>query len=213
MASRCKHLAPQFLVHQIYNSKQPSNLLNEEVQGAREIQRTRKRPAWMTDYVSGDELSDDDSLAHFALFADCDPVTFQDAVKELQWKKAMDEEISSIEKNNTRELLELPKWQRSIGVKWIYKIKLKKDGSIDKYKARLVAKGYKQEFGVDYKEVFAPAARLDTIQLVLSIVAQNSWHVHQLNVKSTFFHGELKEEVYIDQPLGYVRKGHEKYLD
>ncbi|KAL6320216.1 hypothetical protein AAG906_004725 [Vitis piasezkii] len=83
----------------------------------------------------------------------------------------------------------------TIGVKWVYKTKLNANGEIDKYKARLVAKGYKQEF----------VARLDTTRLVLATTAQNSWPVYQLDVKTTFLHGELEEEVYIDQPPGYVK--------
>lgn len=75
-----------------------------------------------------------------------------------------------------------------------------------------MAKGYKQEYGIDYKEVFALVARLDTIRLVLSLVAQNSWSIYQLDVKSTFLHGELEDEVYIDQPLGYVKQGHENQV-
>ena len=71
--------------------------------------RSRKSPAWMIDYVSGDDLSDDDSIAHFALFSNCDPVTFQEAVKDSKWQKAMNEEVKSIEKNNTWELSDLPK--------------------------------------------------------------------------------------------------------
>ena len=116
----------------------------------------------------------------------------------------MDEEIASIGKNNTWELTELPMGQRTIGVKWVYKTKLKENGEIDKYKARLVAKCYKQEFGVDYKEVFAPVARLETVRLIIALAAQNSWPVFQLDVKSTFLHGELQEEVFIEQPPGYA---------
>lgn len=121
-------------------------------------QRIRKRPEWMEDYeVSGDQSDIDDTLAHYAFLSGCDPITFQEAVKDSKWQIAMDEEIRSIEKNNTWELSELPKEKKSIGVKWVYKTKLNKDGEVDKYKTRLVAKGYKQEFGVDYKEVFAPS--------------------------------------------------------
>lgn len=155
---------------------QPSNadyVIDHQIQASSENEpRLRKRPAWMIDYVSGDDLSDDDDqIAHFALFADCDPLTFQEAIKETKWQEAMNEDIRSTEKNNTWELSDLPEGQKSIGVKWIYKTKLNKSGEVDKYKARLVAKGYKQEYGIDYKEVFAPVARLDTIRLVLSMAA------------------------------------------
>jgi hypothetical protein len=169
----------------------------------------RKRLAWMEDYkVTGIE----DPITHFALFSDCDPTVFEDAVKNSKWQKAMDDEIAAIERNNTWELTDIPKGHKTIGVNWVYKTTLKENGEVDKYKARLVAKGYKQEFGIDYKEVFALVARLDTIRLVLSIAAQNSWPVYQLDVKSTFLHGGLKEEVYIDQPLGYMKQGHENQV-
>jgi len=80
----------------------------------------------------------------------------------------MDEKIAAIERNNTWELTDLPKGKKIIGVKWVYKTKLKENSEVDKYKARLVAKGYKKEFGVDYKEVFAPVARHDPIRLVIA---------------------------------------------
>ena len=121
----------------------------------------------------------------------------------------MDDEIKAIERNETWELTDLPRGQKTIVVKWVYKTKLEENGEVDKYKARLVAKGYKQEFGVDYKEVFAPVARLDTIRLVIALVAQHSWPVFQLDVKSTFLHGDLQEQVFIDQPPGYIKLGSE----
>ncbi|CAL5333116.1 unnamed protein product [Camellia sinensis] len=172
-------------------------------------QRARRRPAWMSDYeVTGIDQSED-ALTHFALFSDCDPTVFENAVKESKWRKAMDEEIAAIRKNDTWELSDLPEGHKTIGVKWVYKTKLKENGEVDKYKARLVAKGYKQEFGVDYKEVFAPVARHDTIRLVIALTAQNSWPIFQLDVKSAFLHGDLKEEVFIDQPPGFVKLGNE----
>ncbi|CAL5368351.1 unnamed protein product [Camellia sinensis] len=122
----------------------------------------------------------------------------------------MDEEIAAIEKNNTWELTDLPKGQKSIGVKWVYKTKLNQGGEVDKYKARLVVKGYKQEFGIDYKEVFAPVTRHDTIRLVLALAAKNSWPIFQMDVKSAFLHGDLQEQVYVDQPPGYVQQGNVK---
>lgn len=121
----------------------------------------------------------------------------------------MDAEIRSIMKNDTWELVDPPKDHKSIGVKWVYKTKLNERGEVEKYKARLVAKGYKQKLGIDYQEVFAPVIRLETIRLVLSLAAQNEWDVHQMDVKSAFLNGTLEENVYIDQPTGYVKKGEE----
>jgi len=80
---------------------------------------------------------------------------------------------------------------------------------VDKYKARLVAKGYCQQHEIDYAEVFTPVARLDTIRIVISIAAQKSWVIYQLDVKSAFLHGEITEEVFVEQPPGYEQKGHE----
>ena len=77
------------------------------------------------------------------------------------------------------------------------------------YKARLVAKGYKQRHGIDYYEVFALVAGVDTIRLLTTIVAQNQWKIYQMEVKSAFLNGYLEEEVYINQPSGYVQKGQE----
>lgn len=116
---------------------------------------------------------------------------------------------SAIERNNTWELTDLPRGHKTIGVKWVYKRKLKENGEVDKYKARLVAKGYKQEFGVDYKEVFAPVARHDTIKLMIALAAQHSQPIFQLDVKSAFLHGDLQEQVFIDQPPSYVKLGSE----
>jgi hypothetical protein len=164
----------------------------------------------MHDYVSGNELSDEDTIVQFALFAYSDPIKFEDAVKEEKWKKAMDMEIQAIERNDTWELTGLSKGQKTIGVKWVYKTKLNEKGEIDKHKARLVAKGYKQQYGVDYKEVFAPEARHDTIRLVISLAAQNSWLIFQMDVKLAFLNGELQEQVYVDRLSGYVQQGSEK---
>ncbi|KAL5836713.1 hypothetical protein ACOSQ3_013882 [Xanthoceras sorbifolium] len=163
----------------------------------------------MIDYKVADTDDYEDLLTHFALFSDCDPTVFETAVKETKWRKAMDEEITAIERNNTWELTDRPRGHKTIVVKWVYKTKLKENGEVDKYKARLVAKGYKEKFGVDYKEVFAPVARHDTIRLVIALATQNSWPIFQLDVKSAFLHGNLEEQVYINQPPGYVKAENE----
>ena len=121
----------------------------------------------------------------------------------------MDKKIDSIERNDTWELCDLPNGHKIIGVKWVFKTKLKENGEMDKYKARLVAKDYKQQYGVDYTEVFSLVARHDIIRLVIALATQNSWLIFQLDVKSVFLHGYLEEQVFIDQPPGYVKTGNE----
>ena len=96
---------------------------------------------------------------------------------------------------------------KPIGLKWVYKIKRNSHGDIARYKARLVAKGYVQKFGIDYEEVFAPVARMETIRVLLALAAQEGWQVHHMDVKSPFLNGELAKEVYVKQPYGYVKKG------
>lgn len=106
----------------------------------------------------------------------------------------------------------LPEVVKLIGVKWVYKTKLNEDGKVEKYKARLVAKGYAQSYGVDYTEVFAPVARMDTIRTIMSVAAQSNWEVFQLDVKSVFLHGERNEDVYVNQSEGLIKKGDEEKI-
>jgi hypothetical protein len=122
----------------------------------------------------------------------------------------MEQEIQAIERNQTWELVSLPPRAKVIGVKWVYKTKHNEEGKIEKHKARLVVKGYSQTEGVDYNEVFAPVARWDTIRSLLAVAAQKGWYVLQLDVKSAFLYGELKEEVYVEQPEGFVKVGEEE---
>jgi len=115
------------------------------------------------DYVTNEGLSDEDGLNARIMLTEGDPLTFKQAVKSKKWRDAMMAEIESIEKNKTWELTILQKGVKPIGVKWVFKTKLNENREVDKYKARLVAKGYAHQYGVDYTEVFAPVARLDTI--------------------------------------------------
>lgn len=172
--------------------------------------RHRRKPSWLDDYVTNMIQYDDDEQHNLAVFAPSeDPVTFDQAMKDIKWRKAMDMEIEAIERNGTWELTTLPTNAKRIGVKWVYKTKYNEKGEVEKHKARLVAKGYSQQFGVDFTEVFAPVARWDTIRTILALAAIKGWNVFQLDVKSAFLHGELSEVVYVDQPQGYQKKGEE----
>ena len=115
-----------------------------------------------------------------------EPESFEEAIKEDAWKKAMEEELQMIEKNKTWELVNKPEDRDVVGVKWIYKIKYKSDGSVLKNKARLVAKGYSQQLGVDYHETFAPVSRKDTIRTLIALAAQKGSLLYQLDVKLAF---------------------------
>lgn len=174
-------------------------------------QRSRRRHGYLADYVTGEREDVEENLSVMLLMmmTESDPVRFDEAVKDDVWREAMESEIKSIEKNNTWELTALPDGFTPIGVKWVYKTKLNEDGEVDKHKARLVAKGYAQCYGIDYTEVFAPVARLDTIRSIIAVAAQSSWEIFQLDVKSAFLHGELKEDVYVRQPEGFIKKGEE----
>ena len=106
-------------------------------------------------------------------------------------------------------MVDKPHGVKVIGLKWIFKIKRNADGSINKFKARLVAKGYVQEHGIDFEEVFAPVARIESIRLLISLASAKGWELHHLDVKTAFLHGELNEEVYVTQPEGFEKKGEE----
>ena len=101
---------------------------------------------------------------------------------------------------------------KTIGVKWIYKIKRDNSEEIVRYKARLVAKGFSQVRGVDFEEVFLPVARAESIQIVVAMAAQFKWKLHHLDVKSAFLNGYIEEDIYVNQPEGFIKKGKENYV-
>lgn len=109
--------------------------------------------------------------------------------------------------NDTWEMVDLPSGHKPIGLKWVYKLEKDTGGRVVKHKARLVSKGYVQRQGVDFEEVFAPVARLETVGLIIGIAAQQGWKLHHMGVESAFLNGELAEEVYVSQPPGFEIEG------
>ena len=122
----------------------------------------------------------------------------------------MKEELYAIERNKTWKLTELPKGKKAINIRWVFKQKLKPDGSIGKHKARLVARGFLQKPELDYFEVSSPIARHETIRLVIAIAADRNWPLMHLDVKSAFLNGPLQEEVYVShmELRKRIRKGY-----
>ncbi|KAL0407607.1 UNVERIFIED_CONTAM: Retrovirus-related Pol polyprotein from transposon TNT 1-94 [Sesamum radiatum] len=142
-----------------------------------------------------------------------EPATYEEAVTSPnanEWITAMKEEMSSMAKNNVWELVDLPAGRKTIGNKWVLKVKRKADGSIDKFKARLVAKGYTQREGIDYEETFSPVVRFASVRLILAIVAHLDLELFQMDVKTAFLNGELDEEIYMDQPEGFQEMGQKR---
>ncbi|KAG9458307.1 hypothetical protein H6P81_002815 [Aristolochia fimbriata] len=132
-----------------------------------------------------------------------DPQTYEQALESKDstaWLKAIQEELNSMDKNKVWELVELPEGRQPKGCKWIFKKKLKPDGTIDRYKARLVAKGFTQKEGIDYKETYSPVSAFTSIRVLLAIVAYLDLELHQMDVKTAFLNGDLEEEIYMHQP-------------
>ncbi|GJT10384.1 retrovirus-related pol polyprotein from transposon TNT 1-94 [Tanacetum coccineum] len=122
----------------------------------------------------------------------------------LQMLCAMQDEIYEFDRLDVWELVPPPDCAMIIALKWIYKVKLDEYGDVLKNKARLIAKGYRQEEGLDFEESFAPVAKLEAIRIFLSNAASKNMTVYQMDVKTAFLNGELKEEVYVSQPEGFV---------
>lgn len=102
---------------------------------------------------------------------DIEPKTFEEAVQDSRWLDAMQQEIQALEENGTWKIIELPKGKNIVGCKWVYKIKYKADGQIDRFKARLIAKGYSQTEGVDYRETFSPVVKMTTVRCIIALAA------------------------------------------
>ena len=118
----------------------------------------------------------------------------------------MKEKLDALTKNHTWDLVTLPPGQSVVSCKWIYEIKTRSDGSIERYKARLVAKGFTQEYRIDYEETFAPVARISSIHALLAVTAASKWDLFQMDVKNAFLNGDLREEVYMQPPPGLFVK-------
>ncbi|KAL0303858.1 UNVERIFIED_CONTAM: Retrovirus-related Pol polyprotein from transposon TNT 1-94 [Sesamum radiatum] len=164
-------------------SPSSTSLTHEELDEPRRSKRARVVKDFGSDFVTYN-IEDD-------------PVTFKDAMassEAKQWKEAVKSEMDSIVSNGTWKLVDLPPGCTTIGCKWIFKKKLKPDGSVDKFKARLVAKGFKQKEGIDYFDTYSPVARLTTIRVLIALASVYSLPIHQMDVKTAFLYGELEEE-------------------
>ena len=136
-----------------------------------------------------------------------DPVTLAEAMGSKdadEWRSACQYELDALAKNKTWELVDLPAGRKAVKSKWVFK--LKNDG---RYRAHLVAKGFTQIPGIDYDETFSPVARFESLRLLLALATLEDWEIHQMDVKSAFLNGVLDEEIYMEQPIGFITTGKE----
>ena len=172
---------------------------NQEIEEPRRSKRLRTSKSFGPEFMS--------------YMIENDPQSFKEAVSGPEaplWKEAINSEVESILHNRTGEMVDLPSGCKPLGYKWIFKKKMKADGSIDKYNARLVIKGYRQKESLDYFDTYSPVTRIKSIRKLIAIVVLYNLEIHQMDVKTAFLNGDLDEEIYMEQPEGFIVPGQEK---
>jgi hypothetical protein len=137
---------------------------------------------------------------HYSFVSSIEPFRVEEALQDPDWVLAMQEELNNFKRNEVWSLVPCPK-QNVVGTKWVFRNKHDEHGVVTSNKARLVAKGYAQVTGLDFEETFAPIARLESISILLAYAAHHSFKLFQMNMKSAFLNGPIKEKVYVEQPL------------
>ena len=132
-----------------------------------------------------------------AVSSQFEPQFYHQAIPFQHWRVAMKDELDAMEANNTWLVIHLPPGKLSIGYKWVYKVKHKSDGTIERYKARLVAKGYTQHEGVDFIDTLSPIAKLVTVKVLLVLASSKNWHIVQMDVNNAFLNGDLFEKKFV----------------
>ena len=141
--------------------------------------------------------------AFYAFLSNIEPKNVNEALADSDWVIAMQEELHQFERNKVWHLVPRPEERTIIGTKWVFRNKLDESGTVTRNKARLVVQGYNQEEGIDYEETFAPVARIEAIRILIAFAAHMEIKLYQMDVKSAFLNGYLKEEVYVMQPPGF----------
>lgn len=133
------------------------------------------------------------------------PRSAEMALKDLNWKRAMEEEMESLNKNETWILVKPPPGRKLVDSKWVFKVKENENGEETRKKARLVAKGFSQKYGIDYEETFSPVMKMVTLRTLIALSTFNSWHIKYADFESAYLQSEMDEEIYMKQPAGFVK--------
>ncbi|GJX25725.1 putative RNA-directed DNA polymerase [Tanacetum coccineum] len=206
-----------------YNSSNRTDDDNPVCVNSRRSSRVSKLPEKLNDYVldkkvkyglnkyaNHTKLSANNSCFISNLNKTVEPTCYDEAVKDINWVQAMNNEMEALYLNNTWILTELPINRKAIGSKWVYKIKYKSDGEVERYKARVVAKGFGQKEGVDYEEIFSPVVKMSTVRCFINMAVQKSWNIFQMDVNNAFLYGDLTEDVYMIPPPGFFYKNEKR---
>ncbi|GMI65892.1 hypothetical protein HRI_000258500 [Hibiscus trionum] len=191
-----------------------------ELQVARRSTRNTNKPSYLQQYycntlsslssaypienhLSSNRLSSSYKSFVANITSAYEPTFYHQAVKYPAWRQAMAEELQAMDANHTWTVVPLPEGKQAIDCKWVFRIKYKADGTIERHKARLVAKGFTQVEGIDYVDTFSLVAKMTSFKLLLALAAMNDWHLLQIDVHNAFLNRTLTEEVYMKLPLGY----------
>ena len=143
------------------------------------------------------------------------PVSYQEATTrpdKRKWETAMETEMTSLRENHVWDLVKLPVGKKTVGSKWVYKVKTGADGSVQRYKARLVAQGFTQQYGIDFDETFCPVVRQESLRLLMALSVRYGLSIHQVDMTIAFLNGTLEDEVYMQQPKGFECPGKEEFV-
>ncbi|GJR63059.1 retrovirus-related pol polyprotein from transposon TNT 1-94 [Tanacetum coccineum] len=191
----------------------------------RKSTRNSTRHAWLHDFVTFKATGSTTSTPHYPLFvssefknipqlhiaflanvfANSEPTSYAQAIKDLGWVRAMEAELTALERNQTWTITSLPTGHKPITFKWVFKTKYKPDGHVERLKARLVVRGFNQKEGLDYKHTFSPVAKLATVRVLIAIATAKQWPLHQLDINNAFLHGYIDKEIYMLPPEGYTK--------
>ncbi|KAF5779215.1 putative RNA-directed DNA polymerase [Helianthus annuus] len=139
-----------------------------------------------------------------------EPSCYEEAADDPRWVEAMNKEMEALFRNNTWVLTDLPQGRKAIGCKWVFRVKYKSNGEVERFKTRLVAKGFNQREGLDFGETFPPMVKMVTVRTIITLAVFYDWPLYQLDVDNAFLHGTITEDVYMKLPQGYYSKNESK---